>query len=114
SGRTFLTGCCPYKVVTAHRNCLPDLDDGTNAPRTPGGVIASRTRRVLGAVHALPEEGTALRAIGHRLNVDRTVVRQHACAAAWQEVAPTLVLAPALASRPAQHRICELRSTFGS
>jgi transposase len=78
-----------YEVVTAHRDCLPELDDETTAPRTPGGLMAARTRRLHTAVHALLAEGMALRAIGRHLDVDRNVVRRHARAASWQEVAPT-------------------------
>lgn len=78
-----------YEVVTAHRDCLPDPDDETTAPRTPGGVMAARTRRLHAAVHALLAEGMTLRAIGRHLDVDRNVVRRHARTATWQEVAPT-------------------------
>ncbi|MGW7081584.1 ISL3 family transposase [Streptomyces sp. NPDC054866] len=78
-----------YEVVTAHRDCLPDPGDETTAPRTPGGVMAARTRRLHSAVHTLLAEGMALRAIGRHLDVDRNVVRRHARAATWQEVAPT-------------------------
>ncbi|MCX5336782.1 ISL3 family transposase [Streptomyces sp. NBC_00140] len=78
-----------YEVVTAHRDCLPEPDDETTAPRTPGGVMAARSRRLHTAVHALLAEGMALRAIGRHLDVDRNVVRRHARAATWQEVAPT-------------------------
>lgn len=51
--------------------------------------MAARTRRLHAAVHALLDEGMALRAIGRHLDVDRNVIRRHARAATWQEVAPT-------------------------
>uniref|UniRef100_A0AAU2UYB3 ISL3 family transposase n=1 Tax=Streptomyces sp. NBC_00003 TaxID=2903608 RepID=A0AAU2UYB3_9ACTN len=78
-----------YEVVTAHRSCLPEPDGGTTAPRTPGGLMAARTRRIHTTVHALLKEGMALRAIGRHLDLDRNVIRRHARAATWQEVAPT-------------------------
>jgi hypothetical protein len=52
--------------------------------------MAARTRRLHAAVHVLLAEGMALRAIGRHLDVDRNVVRRHARAATWQEVAPDL------------------------
>ncbi|MEZ0096074.1 ISL3 family transposase [Streptacidiphilus sp. EB129] len=77
-----------YEVVTAHRDCLPEPDDETTAPRPPGGLMAARTRRVHTTVHALLAEGMALRAIGRHMDLDRNVVRRHARAATWQEVVP--------------------------
>ncbi|MGW3651700.1 ISL3 family transposase [Streptomyces sp. NPDC000878] len=77
-----------YEVVTAHRNCLPEPDDEATAPRTPGGLMAARTHRIHTTVHALLAEGMALRAIGRHLDLDRNVIRRHARAATWQEVAP--------------------------
>ncbi|MFJ8313927.1 MULTISPECIES: transposase [unclassified Streptomyces] len=77
-----------YEVVTAHRDCLPEPGDKTTAPRTPGGLMAARTRRIHTTVHTLLQEGMALRAIGRHLDLDRNVVRRHARAATWQEVAP--------------------------
>jgi transposase len=77
-----------YEVVTAHRDCLPEADDETTAPRIPGGLMAERTRSTHATVHALLAEGMALRAIGRHMGLDRNVVRRHARAATWQEVAP--------------------------
>ncbi|MFB8142263.1 hypothetical protein [Streptomyces parvus] len=73
---------------TAHRDCLPEPDDETTAPRTPGGLMAARTCRIHTTVHVLLAEGMALRANGRHLDLDRNVIRRHA-RAAWQEVAPT-------------------------
>ncbi|WP_323187331.1 MULTISPECIES: ISL3 family transposase [unclassified Streptomyces] len=77
-----------YEVVTIHRDCLPEPDDETTAPRTPGGLMAKRTRRNHTTVHALLTEGMALRAIARHMDLDRNVVRRHARAATWQEVVP--------------------------
>ncbi|MBF8184792.1 ISL3 family transposase, partial [Nonomuraea sp. K274] len=77
-----------YEVVAAHRDCLPEPDDETTAPRTPGGLTAARTRRLHTTVHALLQEGMALRAIGRHLDLDRNAVRRYARAATWQQVAP--------------------------
>ncbi|GGY13288.1 transposase [Streptomyces minutiscleroticus] len=78
-----------YEVIAGHRGCLPDPEPGAIAPRGLGGLTAARTRRLHAAVHALMDEGMAIRAIARHLDLDRNAVRRYARATTWQQAAPT-------------------------
>lgn len=83
------------EVVAAHRSSLtppvpaPAPDDTPAPAPAPDTRAAQRARHNHGAVHALLEQGVALRVIARRLPLDRNAVRRYARAATWQETVPS-------------------------